>query len=66
MRTHAAKSDEIASHPPSPFFSRHAPRVQTLTHLPLLGESFAAKHLECALAPASAKSLEEAAKALSA
>ena len=35
-------------------------------HASYMGESFAAKHLECALAPASAKSLEEAAKALSA
>ena len=33
-------------------------------HASYMGESFAAKHLECALAPASAKSLEEAAKAL--
>ena len=32
-------------------------------HASYMGESFAAKHLECALAPASAKSLEEAAKA---
>ena len=35
-------------------------------HASYMGESFAAKHLECALAPASTKSLEEAAKALSA
>ena len=31
-------------------------------HASYMGESFAAKHLECALAPSSSKSLEAAAK----
>lgn len=35
-------------------------------HASYMGESFAAKHLECALAPSSSKSLEAAAKALAA
>ena len=35
-------------------------------HASYMGESFAAKHLECALAPSTPKALEAAAKALAA
>ena len=35
-------------------------------HASYMGESFAAKHLECALTPSSPKALEAAAKALAA
>ena len=35
-------------------------------HASYVGESFAAKHLECALAPSTPKALEAAAKALAA